>query len=99
MLLADPARLASEAIAAALRPPEPVDYLRFAIENIVFGPGEPRPGPWDGKAFGYFDAILRALGPGDPCRIVSVSASAQCGKTVLGGVFALGSVTRAAERL
>jgi phage terminase large subunit GpA-like protein len=92
MLLADPARLASEAIAAALMPPPPVDYLRFATENIVFGPGEPRPGPYDRRAFRYFDAILEALGPGDPARIITLCASAQIGKTILGNMFAIGSV-------
>jgi phage terminase large subunit GpA-like protein len=90
--LANPRRLAHEAMAAAWRPPEPIDYLRFATDHIVFGPGEPRPGPWDRKAFGYFDAILEALGPNDPARIVTLQASAQIGKTILGNVFALGSV-------
>jgi phage terminase large subunit GpA-like protein len=91
-LLANPARILHEGLAAALTPPEPIDYLAFAVDNVVFGPGEPRPGPWDRRAFRYFDEILRALGPGDPCRIISVAASAQCGKTVLGGVFSIGSV-------
>jgi phage terminase large subunit GpA-like protein len=91
-ILGNPRRLALEAMAAAWRPPDPIDYLRFAEDNIVFGPGEPRPGPWDRKAFGYFDEILRALGPGDPARIITLQASAQIGKTILGNVFALGSV-------
>jgi phage terminase large subunit GpA-like protein len=92
MLLADPSRLAHEAIAAAFRPSPPIDYLRFATENIVFGPGEPRPGPYDRRAFGYFDEVLRALGPNDSCRIGPLQASAQIGKTILGNIFALGSV-------
>ena len=90
--LANPRRIAHEALAAALRPPEAVDYLRFAEDNLTFPPGEPRPGPWDRKSFIYFDEILRALGPDDPARIITLQASAQLGKTVLGGVFALGSV-------
>jgi len=40
----------------------------------------------------YFDEVLRALGPSDPARIITLQASAQIGKTILGGVFALGSV-------
>lgn len=92
-ILANPRRLAHEAVAAALRPPEPIDYLQFAQANLVFGPGEPRPGPFDRKAFRYFDAILEALGPNNSCRIVTLCASAQIGKTILGNVFALGSVT------
>jgi phage terminase large subunit GpA-like protein len=93
LLMANPRRLAHEALAAALKPPDPIDYLRFAEDNITFGPGEPRPGPYDRRAFVYFDAILKALGPEDPCRIVSLCSSAQLGKTVIGTVFALGSVT------
>ena len=88
--LANPRRLLHEGLAAALRPSEPVDYLKFAEDNINFGPGEPRPGPYDRRAFGYFDEILRALGPDDPARIVTLQASAQIGKTILGNVFALG---------
>ncbi len=68
MLLVNTERLAHEAVAAAFRPLEPIDYLRWAEENIVFGPGEPRPGPYDRRAFGYFDEVLRSLGPDDPCR-------------------------------
>jgi phage terminase large subunit GpA-like protein len=92
-MFANAQRLVHEAIAAAVRPPAPIDYLKFAEANIVFGPGEPRPGPYDRNAFGYFDEILRALGPDDPCRIVSLKASAQLGKTVLGNIFVLGSVS------
>ena len=92
-LVANLERISHEALAAALRPPEPVDYLIFAREHVAFGPGEPLPGPWNERAFCYFDEVLRALGPDDPCRIVTLMASAQCGKTILGNVFALGSVT------
>jgi len=91
-LLANPVRLVHEAVAAAWAAPAPIDYLRFAEDNITFPPGEPRPGPYDRKAFGYFDAVLEALGPDDSCRIVTLMASAQIGKTILGNVFALGSV-------
>jgi phage terminase large subunit GpA-like protein len=90
--LANPRRLAHEAIAAAWAPAPPIDYLAFAERNNTFGPGEPRPGPYDRRSFRYFDAILRALGPDDPCRIVTLQASAQIGKTILGNVFCLGSV-------
>jgi len=91
-VLADPRRLANEAIAAALRPSPPIDYLRFAEDNIVFGDGEPVPGPYNRAAFPYFDEILRALSPADPCRYVTFVGSAQVGKTVIGNIFALGSV-------
>jgi phage terminase large subunit GpA-like protein len=91
-LLSNPERLLREAVAAALKPPPVVDLLGWTA-NVVFGPGEARPGPYDRKAFVYFDEILRALGPDDPARIVTVAASAQIGKTVLGNIFVLGSAT------
>jgi len=92
-VLANPRRIAHEALAAALRPPPPVDYLRWAVEHVTFGDGDPVPGPYNRKAFPYFDAILEALSPADPCRYVTFVGSAQVGKTVLGNIFALGSVT------
>jgi phage terminase large subunit GpA-like protein len=90
-LLANPARLGHEAAAAALRPPPPVDYLKWATDNVVFETGS-FPGPYNRENFPYFDEVLRALSPADPCRYVTLVASAQCGKTVLGTVFALGSM-------
>ncbi len=93
-LVANPRRIVHEGLAAALRPPEPINYLRFAVDNITFPEGEPRPGPYDRRAFPYFDEVLRALGPEDPCRIVTLLASAQIGKTILGNIFALGSVVQ-----
>jgi phage terminase large subunit GpA-like protein len=92
-VLGSPERLFREARASAWAPPPAIDYLAFAERHIVFGAGEPRPGPYDRRSFGYFDAILQALSPGDPCRIVTLQASAQIGKTILGCAFVLGSVT------
>jgi phage terminase large subunit GpA-like protein len=89
--LANPRRLSHEAAAAALTPPPPVDYLAFAERNITFGQGEPRPGPYDRRAFPYFDEILRALGPDDSARTITLVSSAQCGKTLTGAIFALGA--------
>jgi len=92
-LLVNPRRLAHEALAGALRPPPPIDYLRWAEENVTFGDGDPLPGPYNRRAFPFFDSILQALSPADPCRHVTVAGSAQIGKTVLANIFALGSVT------
>ena len=92
-LLVNPERLAHEAIAAALRPPAPVDYLTWAEANVVFDDGSPFPGPWNRTLFPYFDDILRALSPSDPCRYVTLVSSAQLGKTEVAKIFALGSVT------
>ena len=60
---------------------------------MVFGDSDPFPGPYNRAAFPYFDEILKALSPSDPCRYVTFVGSAQVGKTVLGNIFALGSVT------
>jgi phage terminase large subunit GpA-like protein len=91
-MLVNPERLAHEAIAAALRPLDPVDYLAWAEANIVFDDGSPFPGPWSRTLFPYFDEVLRALSPSDPCRYVTLVSSAQLGKTEVAKVFALGSV-------
>lgn len=86
-------RLVMEAMATAIDPPPTVDYLRWAEQNIVFTKREsPFPGPYNRKLFPYFDEVLRALSPDDPCRIVTLVGSAQIGKTVVGNVFVGGSM-------
>jgi phage terminase large subunit GpA-like protein len=80
-------------MADVLKPPPPVDYLKWAEENIEFSPAEsPVPGPYNRERFSYFDEILRALSPDDPCRTVTLAKSAQIGGTVLANVFTLGSI-------
>ncbi len=90
-LLANAERLAHESIAAAFKPNPPVDYLAWAEANVVFDDASPFPGPWNRVLFPYFDEILRALSPQDPCRYVTLMSSAQLGKTELSKIFALGS--------
>lgn len=90
--LSNPERLAMDAMAEALEPPPPVDYLAWAEANIVFREADPFPGAYNRRLFPYWDAILAALGPDDPCRIVTLQASAQLGKTILATVFTLGSL-------
>ncbi len=92
-LLANPERLAHEAIAAALRPPPPIDYLDWAERHVVFD--EPIPGPFNKTLFPYFTEILRALSPQDPCRYVTIVSSAQIGKTTIGNIFACGALSMA----
>jgi phage terminase large subunit GpA-like protein len=53
----------------------------------------PFAGPYSRRLFPFFDEILRALSPYGPCRYVTLMSSAQCGKTTLAGIFALGSIT------
>lgn len=86
--------LAARAMADVLMPPPPVDYVRWAEENIVFSERESQfAGPYNRTLFGYFDEILRAFSPDDPCRFVSLAKSAQLGGTVLANVFVGGSLS------
>lgn len=91
--IANAERIAMQAMARAIEPTPPVDYVRWAEENIVFSERESQfPGPYNRTRFVYFDEILRALSPDDPCRIVTLMGSAQLGKTVIANVFTGGSM-------
>lgn len=91
--VANAERLVAEALAEVMTPPPPVDYLRWAEDNVVFSKRESNfPGPYNRDLFYYFDEILRALSPDDPCRIVTLKGSAQLGKTVIANVFCGGSM-------
>jgi phage terminase large subunit GpA-like protein len=50
------------------------------------------PGPYNSNLFPYFDEVLRALSPDDPCRFVTLMGSAQIGKTTIANVFTCGSL-------
>ncbi|MBG6148094.1 phage terminase large subunit GpA-like protein [Labrenzia sp. EL_142] len=90
---ANPERLAYDAMADAWTPPPKVDYLKWAEDNIVLSEREsPYPGPYNRDLFGYFDEVLRAMSPDDPCRIVTLKKSAQLGGTVLANIFCCGSL-------
>lgn len=92
-MLANAERLGWEAIAAALQPPPPVDFLDWAVRNITFTKRESaEPGPYNPRRFSYFTEILKALSPSDPCRVVTLMKSAQLGGTVLANIFTLGSM-------
>jgi phage terminase large subunit GpA-like protein len=90
-LVCNPARMGLEVLAAALAPPPPIDYLDFAERHIVLD--GPFAGNYNRALFPFFDEILRALSPDDPCRIVTLMSSAQCGKTTMANIFALGAMT------
>lgn len=82
-----------DVLADILDPPPPVDYLTWAEENIEFSERESEfAGPYNRQRFRYFDEILRALSPDDPCRIATLSKSAQLGGTVLANIFTGGSM-------
>jgi phage terminase large subunit GpA-like protein len=90
--IANADKAVAQAAAQVLEPPPPIDYLKWAEENIVFTSRESQfPGPYDRRSFPYFDEVLRALSPDDPCRIVTLKCSAQIGKTVIGNIFVGGS--------
>jgi phage terminase large subunit GpA-like protein len=85
--------LAADIMADVLNPPPAVDYLDWAEKNIVFSKREsPLPGPYSRERFSYFNEILGALSPDDPCRIVTLAKSAQLGGTVLANIFTGGSM-------
>ena len=59
-------------------------------DNVVIGEGTRFPGPITGL-FPYFDEILQALSPDDPCRFVTFDGFAQVGKTMMANIFTCGS--------
>lgn len=77
------------AAAAIWMPPPPVDLEQWAVENIVIAEGD-FPGPYNKGLFPFWSEPLKAMGPDDPCRIISIHGSAQLGKTILANVFTLG---------
>src|SRR3984957_14713254 len=94
IMLANAERLAMEAMAAAVEPPAPIDYLDWAERNIVVNEGS-FPGPYNRQLFPFWDEVLRALGPDDPCRTVTLMGSAQVGKTMIANIFTCGSLVMA----
>ena len=91
--LANAPRLGDEVLADLLKPPPPVDFEKWAVDNISFSDREsPLPGPYNPDRACLFSEVFRALGPDDPCRIVTLSCGAQIGKTVVATVFCLGSL-------
>lgn len=95
-MLYNPQRLAYEVLAEVTEPPPPVDYLKWATDNIVFSERiTDHPGPYNEKLVPFFSEILRALSPEDPCTIVSLAKSAQIGGTICANIFTLGSLDMA----
>ena len=91
--IANAERVVALAAARALEPPPPIDYLKFAEQHIVFSARESQfPGPYNRRTFPYFDEVLRALSPDDPCRYVTLKCSAQIGKTVMMNIFLGGTM-------
>jgi len=91
IMLANAERLAHEVLAEVLMPPSPIDFLSWAERNVIIEEGS-FPGAYNRRLFPYFDEILRALGPDDPCRYVTLVGSAQIGKTTIANIFTCGSL-------
>lgn len=92
IMLANAERLAMEALAGAIEPLPEIDYLGWAEENVNITEGSFQ-GPYNRALFPYFDEILRALSPADPCRFVTLQGSAQVGKTTIANVFTCGTMS------
>ena len=91
--LGNAARIRDEALAEVLAPPPPVDFEAWAAANVVFTERESAmPGPYNPERFRPFSEILAALGPDDPCRVVTVSKGAQIGGTVIANLFLSGAL-------
>ncbi len=91
--LANPAYLREAVLAQAFAPPPPVDYQAWAAAHVSFSERESQfPGPYNPDRFTPFADVYRALGPEDPCRIVTLSKGAQLGGTIVATVFCLGSL-------
>lgn len=88
--LANPAWVLADVEANVMEPPPPVDLQSWAVRNVVFPKGTPRPGPYNPDDFPFFDRILAVLSPDHPCREVDLSKGAQLGGTVLAMIFACG---------
>ena len=91
LLLANAERLRMLAMASALEPPPSIEFLDWAESNVVIAEGS-FPGRYNRALFPYFDEILRALSPSDPCRFVTFVGSAQVGKTTVANVFTCGTM-------
>lgn len=90
---ANPTKLSGLALATVLKPAPPVDYLEYAETKVHLSEREtPYPGPYNSELFCYFNEVLNALHPDDPCRVVTLAKSAQLGGTVLANIFTCGSI-------
>lgn len=90
--LTNPAWLVADAMSEGIAPPPPVDLNKWAREKVRFGTESPFPGRYNPDKFPFFEEILTALSPEDPCQTVALKKSAQLGGTVLGQIFLGGSM-------
>ena len=70
------------AMAEAWAPPLPCDITAWCEQNVVFDESDPLPGGFRIDRFAWLREIHDVLSPEHPAREVTVSASAQIGKTI-----------------
>lgn len=93
--LADAAAAARAVVAQVSRPPRPIDYNRWAADNIVFGTESPLPGPYQADRFPFFRRILEVSSSEDPASIIALKKSAQLGGTILAQIIVCGTLDMA----
>ncbi len=70
-----------------------IDLELWAAANVEFTDRESAfPGYYDPDRSPHLSEVLRALGPCDSCRIVTVKASAQVGKSTIARIFMLANI-------
>lgn len=84
--------LAADIEATVLQPPPPVNLRSWAVDNVEFPKGSPRPGPYRAEDFPFFDRILEVLSPDHPSEVVTLAKGAQLGGTALAMIFASATI-------
>ena len=93
--LANPERIAWRTMARILPPPPPVDYVKWAVQNVRFKKGQTDDrfiGPYNPDLFPFYSRVFDVLNPEHPTKVVVLMKSAQIGGTVLANVFVAGSL-------
>jgi len=90
--LANAERLVHATIAEVMEPPPPVDFSKWAADNIVFGTESSRPGPYDPERLPALKRVFDVLSPEHPARVVSVMGPVQIGKSVIAQIFMAASM-------
>ncbi|MBI1366869.1 MAG: terminase [Alphaproteobacteria bacterium] len=85
--LADAQSCIRKAFSIGLKPPPPIDFTRWAQENISFGKESQFEGPYNPDFFPFFREVLECLQPDHPAREVVLKKSAQLGGTIAAQVF------------
>lgn len=91
-MLRNPQHLLNQVVANVIMPDPPVNYVKWAENNIIFGKQDPFPGPYDFNKFPFWRRPLEVLQSNHPTREITLKKSAQIGGTILSQVFLGGSM-------